>query len=220
LDRFPIAIVIPAYNEAATIASVVAAVRHVGPVFVVDDSSSDHTAELAEDAGAQVIRQPVNAGYDAALAEGFRTADAHGAMAVITMDADGQHRPDDVEKVASALALDHDLVIGVRRNKARLTEKAFAMLMQARWGVRDPLSGLKGYSIRLYRTVGFFDQLNSTGTELMIRALNHGFKAHQINIDESARLNETSRFGSVFKANARITSSLIRVLPLFFVKKG
>ena len=98
-----IAVVIPAYNEAATIAAIVhRARRQVEPVIVVDDGSRDATAVQAEAAGAVVVRQPTNQGKGASLWRGMQTALAQGAEAVITLDADGQHRPEDIPKLLDA----------------------------------------------------------------------------------------------------------------------
>lgn len=84
---------VPAHDEALRIGAVVAgAGRHV-PVLVVDDGSGDATAELAEGAGATVIRQSPNRGKGAALRAGFAAALEAGAEAVITLDGDGQHDP-------------------------------------------------------------------------------------------------------------------------------
>lgn len=85
--------VIPAYQAAATLqAVVVPAARHL-PVVVVDDGSTDSTAEVAAAAGARVLRQARNQGKGAALRAGFRQALEEGATAVLTLDADGQHDP-------------------------------------------------------------------------------------------------------------------------------
>ena len=216
MDPSRLAIVIPAYNEEATIQGVVGNVTHLGQVFVVDDASTDATAVLAEEAGAIVVRQARNQGYDAALEAGFKAASLSDASAVITMDADGQHRISDVEKVAQQLVEGQELVLGVRDSKARLAERIFAAVLYARWHIRDPLSGLKGYSMRLYCKEGFFDQRRSTGTELMVRALRRGVKAREIPIEIIPRLSENPRFGGIFTANKRILSSLWRVLPLLF----
>ena len=83
------AIVIPAFNEADSIAAVVKAVRAYGTPIVVDDGSTDDTGPLATAAGAVVVRQDSNQGYDAALARGFAKADEIGAHIVVTADADG-----------------------------------------------------------------------------------------------------------------------------------
>ena len=88
--------VIPGYQEGPRIGRVVdLANRHL-PVLVVDDGSTDDTAAQAAAAGATVIRQVPNQGKGAALRAAFRFALEHGAEAVVTLDADGQHDPDEI----------------------------------------------------------------------------------------------------------------------------
>ena len=112
-DPSSTSVVIPAYNEAADIAAVVEAVRRAGPwreVLVIDDGSTDATADLARAAGADVIRQPYNKGLGAAIKRGIRAAaGAH----VLIMDGDGQHRPEDARRLVARLG-DYDLVVGAR----------------------------------------------------------------------------------------------------------
>jgi polyprenyl-phospho-N-acetylgalactosaminyl synthase len=107
-------IVIPAYNEALTIAEVVSgAVKIADRVVVVDDGSRDETSARAKAAGALVVRHAVNRGVGAALGTGIEAAIRLGADAVVTMDADGQHRAEDAAKVLDRLAQgDVDFVIG------------------------------------------------------------------------------------------------------------
>jgi glycosyltransferase involved in cell wall biosynthesis len=88
--------VIPAHDEAARIRSVVDGARRHVEVLVVDDGSSDETAQIAEAAGARVIRQSPNQGKGAALRAGFTAALESGAEAVITLDGDGQHDPSEI----------------------------------------------------------------------------------------------------------------------------
>lgn len=109
-------IAIPAHNEELTIGSVVLRARQHGrPVVVVDDGSKDRTAELAAQAGARVILHVTNAGYGEALRTVFRTARAEGWNAVVLLDSDGQHNPDDVPAVVSPiLAGQADVSIGSR----------------------------------------------------------------------------------------------------------
>ena len=92
----PILALIPAYQEGPRIGAVVAAARRHLPVVVVDDGSTDDTADRAEAAGAMVLRQAPNAGKGAALRAGFRHALDGGAPAVVTLDADGQHDPAEI----------------------------------------------------------------------------------------------------------------------------
>ena len=85
--------VIPAYQAAGTLETVVRATREHLPVLVVDDGSTDDTSVVAEAAGAAVLRQDPNQGKGAALRRGFARALEQGATAVLTLDADGQHDP-------------------------------------------------------------------------------------------------------------------------------
>ncbi len=97
--RSSILVLIPARNEARTIGPIVEAVRARLPVLVVDDGSTDDTADCALKAGAEVISHPVNLRKGAALKTGFSWAMKRGYEAVVTMDADGQHDPVDLEKL-------------------------------------------------------------------------------------------------------------------------
>ena len=108
-----VSVVIPAYNEEEGIGSVVAAVRAGGAwreVVVVDDGSTDHTAERAAAAGARVVRHPYNKGNGAAVKTGVR--EARGDV-VLLMDADGQHDPADASRITAPVGV-HDMVIGAR----------------------------------------------------------------------------------------------------------
>ena len=87
-----IGIVIPALNEAKTVGGVIASVIEIGHVIVVDDGSTDGTSEVAEAAGATVVRHKENSGYDAALASGYARAIELDCDAVATIDADGKRR--------------------------------------------------------------------------------------------------------------------------------
>ena len=98
-------VVIAAYNEAPVIERVIANVRHCGfSAVLVDDGSSDATAEIAERAGAVVVRHPVNLGQGAALQTGIEFALGKGADVIVTFDADGQHRATDIAGLVDALA--------------------------------------------------------------------------------------------------------------------
>ena len=113
-----ISIIIPAHNEEAALEAVLAAANTELPervieIIVVDDGSTDRTREIAEAAGVRVIRHATNRGYGAALKSGIRSA--RGTL-VLTMDADGQHRMEDVAKLCEASVSESrpDCVIGKR----------------------------------------------------------------------------------------------------------
>ncbi len=106
---------IPAWNEATRIGPVVEAARAHLPVLVVDDGSHDETSAVAEAAGATVVSHPRNRGKGAALMTGFTWALERGYEAVITLDADGQHDPEEIPKFLAAYeAGAGDLIIGRR----------------------------------------------------------------------------------------------------------
>jgi len=110
------ATVIPCFNEAGTIENIVTRVRRELPhVIVVDDGSHDTTAACAASAGAEVVRERVNAGKGAALAAGWRRARASGFAWAMTLDGDGQHAPEDIPAFfPRAEATGAALVIGDR----------------------------------------------------------------------------------------------------------
>jgi glycosyltransferase involved in cell wall biosynthesis len=93
---------VPGYQEGPRIGAVVSSAGRHLPVLVVDDGSTDDTARNAEAAGAEVIRQVPNQGKGAALRAGFRHALDEGWDAVVTLDADGQHDPDEIQRFVAA----------------------------------------------------------------------------------------------------------------------
>jgi len=108
-----VSVIIPAYNEEEAIGPLVAEVKKAGrwrEVLVVDDASTDRTAERAEAAGARVVRHPYNKGNGAAVKTGVREARGE---AVLLMDGDGQHDPADMSRLAEPLGV-YDMVIGAR----------------------------------------------------------------------------------------------------------
>jgi glycosyltransferase involved in cell wall biosynthesis len=115
-DRF--AFIIPVYNHAATMAQVVKDAQVLGfPVFVVDDGSTDNTYDqLKEIAGIQILRHPQNQGKGAAIMTGLAIAAAVADWA-ITIDADGQHYPQDAQKLIKAIPKKtRPIVVGARAN--------------------------------------------------------------------------------------------------------
>ncbi len=113
-------VVIPAFNEAASIGPLVRALRDASTwheILVIDDASTDQTADQAAAAGARVVRHPYNKGNGAAVKTGIR--EATGAF-VLIMDGDGQHRPTDAARLVSHLDA-YDLVIGARSPRSQAT---------------------------------------------------------------------------------------------------
>ncbi|MCD6442016.1 glycosyltransferase family 2 protein [bacterium] len=111
-----IVVVIPAYNEEKIIGQVVrAALKESSLVIVVDDGSTDRTGQIAQKAGAKVYRHIINLGLGSSLATGLMAARQHHPEIVITMDADGQHRAEDIPSLIKPLEdLRADFVVGSR----------------------------------------------------------------------------------------------------------
>ena len=109
-------VLIPCYNEEATIGSVVLmAKRHVNEVLVVDDGSTDDTAKIAKEAGATVISHKRNRGKSPAIKTGFRYVLDNGFDYVVTIDGDGQHNPSEIPVVLENVVNNgHDISIGFR----------------------------------------------------------------------------------------------------------
>src|SRR5690348_6619366 len=109
-------VVIPAFNEGPVIGKVVMAVRALcHNVVVVDDCSGDGTGAQALEAGATVLRHPINLGQGAALQTGIRYALLRGAGYIVTFDADGQHRPEDIRVLLDTqVKTGADVVLGSR----------------------------------------------------------------------------------------------------------
>ena len=106
---------IPAYNEIQHVAEVVRRTRAYLPVVVIDDGSTDGTGEAASEAGATVLKHPENRGKGAALATGITWALEQGCQAVVTLDADAQHDPDEIPTFLEAHHRDlADMIIGRR----------------------------------------------------------------------------------------------------------
>ena len=207
MDRHRIGIVIPALNEAATIGVVVSGASQYGVPIVVDDGSGDETGNLAKAAGASVVRHDINQGYDHALNTGFARASELGCEYVVTMDADGQHNPTILSSFIQALEAGAGVVVGIRDRRQRLAEQVFAWVSSAKWGIHDPLCGMKAYRIGVYKELGHFDSYGSIGTELAIYAAKMGKKIVQVPIKTRERHDEP-RFGRRYSANRRILRAL------------
>lgn len=149
--------VIPAYNEEGHVGSVVRSTQpFVDRVLVVDDGSSDDTAREARDAGAIVVRHPVNRGLGATLGTGIHAARRIGAEVVVTLDADGQHLSEEIPRFVEAIQSGNDAVLGSRMIEQegnmpasrRLFQRLSNVLTYILFGlyVSDSQSGFRAFS--------------------------------------------------------------------------
>lgn len=157
------AVVIPAHNEARTIRDVAErALRHGAPVIVVDDGSTDGTSDAVAGMPVTVLRNGTNQGKGASLWRGMRHALDEGVDAVVTLDADGQHAPEDIPRLLQAAQQHPDrIIIGAReRNRAlpryRYLANKFAnfwLSWACGYRISDSQSGFRVYPARLLRRI-------------------------------------------------------------------
>ncbi len=206
--RSKVAIIIPAFNEEETITKVVKEATKFGKVIVIDDGSLDKTGEKAKRSGAILQIHKANLGYDAALNTGFKKAVKLKFNFIITLDADGQLEPKLLKKFIDVLNTGVSIILGVRNKKARLAEHIFGFYTTYRYGIIDPLCGLKAYRVEDYKSMQFFNSYKSIGTELMLRNISLGKKFKQVYFNVKERKDKT-RFGNSILTNLKIFRSLI-----------
>ncbi len=150
-----VAVVIPAYQAAATVAAVVADARGAGPVYVVDDGSTDGTGDVGRGTGATVLSHATNRGKGAALTTGVAAALAADADVIVTLDADGQHPATQIPRLLAPIREGRaDLVLGARERSGamplgrRLTNWMSARLATriAGQGVTDAQTGFRAFT--------------------------------------------------------------------------
>jgi glycosyltransferase involved in cell wall biosynthesis len=182
---------IPAYNEASRIGAVIdGALTHL-PVLVVDDGSTDDTAERADDYGVSILRLKPNQGKGAALRAGFSWALENGYEAVITLDADGQHDPAEIPKfIQSYEQQSADLIIGARDFSQIPLVRRFANTI-GRWSfswalgepVRDNQSGYRLLSLRMMKAVlNSQEQGFEFEVDMIVECVQRGYKLEWVPI--------------------------------------
>jgi len=175
---------IPAYQAAFTIGDVVRRTLPLLPVVVVDDGSDDGTGDQARSAGAEVRVLRTNFGKGAALREAFEFWFARGIDSVVTLDADGQHLPEEVPRLL-AIAGEADLVLGARDHlftdmssvrRAANSLSSWAISRLAGCCLQDIQTGFRVYSRRLLETTGFPEQRFDAESAVVVRAARLGFR--------------------------------------------
>ncbi len=196
-------IIIPAWNEADSIADVIAEIHGELPgvdVLVIDDGSTDATSAVAAAAGALVAPLPYNLGVGGAMRTGFRYARDHGYDVAIQVDADGQHDPRYVPKLLDALD-EADLVIGSRfageggyrvRGPRRWAMSMLSAVLSRLAGTRltDTTSGFKAVDRRLIELFARWYPAEYLGDtiEALVRTARSGYRITQVPVAMRTRM--------------------------------
>jgi len=186
-------VVIPAYNEELTIGSVVLLSRKYGDVLVVDDGSSDRTSEVASSAGAVVIRHERNLGKGRALKTAFGYAIERGYNIVVTIDADGQHNPDEIPLLIEPIVRgEADLVIGSRylngsKKEIPLYRRFGLWVLNKTTRVAskvevDSQSGFRAISVEALKRLNLNSDGYSVETAMVVEASEKGIKLMEVPI--------------------------------------
>jgi glycosyltransferase involved in cell wall biosynthesis len=183
--RTDVAAIVPAFTAAAAVGAVVEGARaHVARVLVVDDGSTDATAAAAAAAGAEVVRHEVNRGKGAALETGLERLAAAGVGRALTLDADGQHLPDEIPALLAASDADPGaIVVGVRRKEGHAIAAANrfgnwfadrAMRAIAGRPLPDTQSGFRVYPVAATLALRTRGTRYDFETEVLLRAARAG----------------------------------------------
>jgi glycosyltransferase involved in cell wall biosynthesis len=197
----PYALVIPAHNEAATIREIAQKSRcYINEVIVVDDGSTDETRRALEDLPITVLRNPCNMGKASSLWRGFQHALGRGVQAIVTLDGDGQHSPEDIPRlIAQWEQTPNYLIIGVRKRNQRqvFNLRVFANRIADFWiswaagyYIADSQSGFRVYPSRLLqRTTCRHGKPQSFvfESEILIEAAQLGYRSIPLPIESETR---------------------------------
>jgi hypothetical protein len=223
--RSGIAVVMPAYNEADNVGQVLASLpdQVCGKelhAIVVDDGSSDPTTERARAAGAAAVRLPLNRGQGAALRTGYRLALATGADVVVTMDADGQHRADELPRLVgpvvdgTADVVNGSRVLGDADPSHAAREMGiwlFAKLLSVlTWGrVSDPACGYRAVRTTALRGLEFRqDQFHNS--EFIVEASKKKLRSIEVPVTVAGRLSGASKKPAHFRYGMGFANALVR----------
>lgn len=223
-----VAVVIPAYNEAASVREIAAkALAHVSLVIVVDDGSVDETTRQLDGLPLVLLRNCVNQGKAASLCRGFEHALDQDVDAIISLDADGQHRPEDIPRLleASARAPDH-VIIGARLHNRDETPgvRRFGQFMADFWigwaagrRIRDTQSGYRLYPGALLRELDLSHGPRRSflfESEVLVEATQRRFGVAWIGIDaiygSSQRQSHYRAWGDTWAIVVMVAGKLLR----------
>lgn len=222
MPTLSVSVIIPAYNEADNIGRIVRQVHQLYPNFeiiVIDDGSSDNTAEVAAAAGAIAIQHPYNIGNGAAVKSGIREASRD---ILVFMDGDGQHDPEDIRRLLENMP-EYDMVVGARSFRGQATlGRAFGNKIYnwfasyvAKFPIKDLTSGFRAIKANVAK--GFIYLLPNTysyPTTITLGVLRSGMSVKYIPIKVEKRRKGSSNI-QLFRDGVRFFMIITRICTLF-----
>ncbi|KPA19255.1 family 2 glycosyl transferase [Candidatus Magnetomorum sp. HK-1] len=217
-----LSIIIPVYNESDTIEKVIHSTQSIYPdaeIIVVDDGSSDTSSYIAEKAGAIVIRHPYNIGNGAAIKSGIRKASGE---ILVFMDADGQHKPQDIEKLL-ALIPEYDMVVGARKNQFKsamirsMGNSAYNALASyvTSFPVQDLTSGFRAIKTKIaQKYLYLLPNTYSYPTTLTLSVLKSGRRLAYVPIQSDKRRSGKSQI-NIIKDGVRFFMIILKICTLY-----
>ena len=187
-----ITIGIPAYNEEKNIAKIIVQLKKVADqILVCDDGSTDSTSEIAESLGAIVIKHPKNLGYGSAIRSIFLKSREINAEILVTIDADGQHKIEDVKKVTKPIVDGQaDISIGSRfleegDNAPKYRKLGINIITKVTNSslsekITDAQSGFRAYNNKVLQSLTPSDSGMGISTEILIKSSNLGLKIAEV----------------------------------------
>ena len=218
-----IAIGIPAYNEEKNIASIIIKLKKItDSIIVCDDGSSDMTSDISKNLGAIVITHKKNMGYGVAINSIFQKAKELNVDLLVTFDADGQHRVEDVEKVVEPIKNNTaDLVIGSRfldkksnvPNYRKIGIKVITKITNAsiKKKLTDSQSGFRAYNKQVLSQISPSDTGMGISTEILIKSSSKGLRIMEVPVTilysgDTSTHNPVSHGTSVLLSTIKFTS--------------
>ena len=218
-----ITIGIPAYNEEKNIAKIIIKLKKItDSIIVCDDGSSDMTSEIAKNLGVIVISHKKNMGYGAAIRTIFEKSAEIGSDILVTFDADGQHRVEDVSRVLRPLEnSEADIVIGSRflgkqsnvPNYRKLGIKVITQVTNSsiKTKLTDSQSGFRAYSKQVLSKISLSEVGMGISTEILIKASSKGLRITEVPITilysgDTSTHNPVSHGTSVLFSTIKFTS--------------
>ena len=215
---------LPAYNEEKNIAKIIVGLKKIADqIIVCDDGSTDLTSRIAESLGVTVIKHPKNVGYGSAIRSIFLKAREINAECLVTIDADGQHRVEDVNKVINQISNgESDIVIGSRfldesgkevPNYRKVGIKVITKLTNAtiKKQLTDSQSGFRAYSKKVLNELDLSELGMGISTEILIKASSKNFRISEVPIKifyngETSTHNPITHGSSVIISTIKYTS--------------